>query len=96
MCNSEQTPKHCIENCWSIFARACAESQAQTFNAESVRGEDSIPQGLEDNSNVKLDVADLGPTDLLLMGHGWSIPVHRYGMTLGFGLKYGLNYSPFL
>lgn len=47
-------------------------------SSESVRGEDSILHGPEDNGNVKLDVADLGPTDLLLKGNGWSIPVHRH------------------
>lgn len=39
-------------------------------------------QGPEDSGNVKLELADLGPTDLLLMGNGWSIPVHRYGTAL--------------
>ena len=56
------------------------------MDAESVRGEDSILHGPEDNGNIKLDVADLGPTDLLLKGNGWSIPVHRYGTALGFNL----------
>ncbi|KAL3143039.1 hypothetical protein ABBQ38_003315 [Trebouxia sp. C0009 RCD-2024] len=30
---------------------------------------------------VTLDPADLGAPDLLLMGNGWTIPVHRYGCT---------------
>ena len=53
------------------------------MDAESVRGDDSILQGPEDNGNVKLELAVLGPTDLLLMGNGWSIPVHRYETALG-------------
>ena len=41
--------------------------------------EEAAFQGPEPNSPapVKLEVADLGPPDLALVGNGFSIPVHR-------------------
>ncbi|KAL0038735.1 hypothetical protein WJX79_005752 [Trebouxia sp. C0005] len=57
------------------FLSSCSGNLGST---ESVRGEDLMLQGPEDSGNVKLELADLGPTDLLLMGNGWSIPVHRH------------------
>lgn len=38
--------------------------------------------GGEEESNVALDVAELGAADCTLIGHNWSIPVHRCLTTL--------------
>ncbi len=50
----------------------------EMLRAESVKLDDMVLQGSEEMTNVKLDLAELGPTDLVLVGNGWSIPVHRY------------------
>lgn len=34
-------------------------------------------EGRERSPSPTLDPAELGPTDLLLVGGGWTIPVHR-------------------
>ncbi|DBA99974.1 TPA: hypothetical protein ACH3X1_013846 [Trebouxia sp. C0004] len=61
-------------------AKLLSSCSGNLGSSEPVRADDSILQGPEDN--VKLELADLGPTDLVLMGNGWSIPVHRYGTAL--------------
>ena len=45
--------------------------------ADAVKVDDMALQGPEENLNVRLNKAELGPSDLMLMGSGWSIPVHR-------------------
>lgn len=46
--------------------------------ADAVKVDDAVLQGQEENIDVKLDKDSLGPTDLVLMGSGWSLPVHRW------------------
>lgn len=41
---------------------------------------DLVTQASEDGlsrQSMSLDPAELGPTDLVLVGNGWTIPVHR-------------------
>ena len=48
--------------------------------ADSVKLGEMVLQGAEEGSKaeaVMLDPADLGAPDLMLIGNGWSIPVHR-------------------
>ena len=46
------------------------------MHAESVAVDDMAGQG-PGAAPVALDLAELGPMDLVLLGNGWSIPVHR-------------------
>lgn len=46
--------------------------------ADVVKVDDTILQGQDEIVDVKLDKDSLGPTDLVLMGNGWSLPVHRW------------------
>ena len=58
------------------------------MTAESAGPEEAALQGADRSSPapVKLDLAELGPPDLVMLGNGWSIPVHRqvlvYSVTL--------------
>ena len=47
-------------------------------DADAVKVDDAVLQVPEENVDVKLDKDSLGPEDLVLMGSGWSIPVHRW------------------
>lgn len=54
--------------------------QARTLSVECVKLDEMVQQGSEKGPRedaVTLDPADLGAPDLMLMGNGWSIPVHR-------------------
>ena len=45
----------------------------QASEENNISSSSSLGLGL----GLGLQMAELGPTDLLLLGNGWSIPVHR-------------------
>ena len=53
--------------------------QDSFVTAEGAGPEEAALQGAERSSPapVRLDLAELGPPDLVMLGSGWSIPVHR-------------------
>lgn len=48
--------------------------------ADSVKLDEMVLPGSEDPraDAVMLDPAELGPPDVVLIGNGWNIPVHRW------------------
>lgn len=55
-------------------------TQARLELADSAKLDEMVLQGSEQGTRanaVMLDPADLGPPDVVLIGNGWSIPVHR-------------------
>ena len=55
-------------------------TQAWLESADRVKLDEMMLHGAEEGSKaeaVMLDPTDLGPPDLMLVGNGWSIPVHR-------------------
>ena len=63
--------------CSGLYTKA----QARVVCAELVKLDEMVLQASEERSRadaVTLDPAELGAPDLVLLGNGWSIPVHRY------------------
>lgn len=58
------------------FLSSCSGSLG---NTESAAVDDMAVQG--PGAAPALDLAELGPMDLVLLGNGWSIPVHRHVLT---------------
>ena len=65
---------------WQWCSHTLCITHASLERADSVKLDEMVLQGTEEGSKadaVMLDPADLGPSDLTLIGNGWSIPVHR-------------------
>ena len=63
-----------------LATRLCTQAEHWVVHADSSKLNDVVLQGPEGSLRAgpaALDPSELGVPDVMLMGSGWSIPVHR-------------------